>query len=75
MELKAGDILVKNDVKNEYTKRFDINEGDKFKFLSKRSKTYSTLRVICIKNGTVYTMYASHFKDSNGKFILDCMWR
>ena len=75
MEIEPGTTLIKNGIVNEYTQCFRISEGDRFELLSNRSKTHGTMRVMRVKDGTTYTMYAYHFTDSNGKIIEACIWR
>ncbi len=75
MEIKEGDILVKNGIRNSYTDRYDMSEGDKFVFVRVSSAYNDTISVKYMKNDITYVMYARHFRDSTGEFIRECMWR
>jgi len=75
MEIEEGDILIKNGVRNGYTNRYGMSEGDKFVFVEVVSTYNDSIAATYMKDNVTYVMYAKHFKDSNGKFITDCMWR
>ena len=75
MGIEEGTILIKNGIRNNYTDRFNMREGDKFVLVEFVSRLNDSISVECMKDGITYVMYAMHFRDSNGVFTKDCMWR
>lgn len=78
MEIKEGDILVKNDIQNSFTRRYNMVAGDKFRVIryDMNDQYEEIIKVVNLKYpDRNHVMYIMHFLDSDNNLIPDCIWR